>query len=143
MNKHEPKPLVEEHWHIQELIDGQQKRVDDKEYHREKEKEKQERNKLILEAPLVVVTDFYCHQCQKDFKSMAIRQLEQDWTFNQFIAFYKTKCNEGHWCIRYITDKYHDPYWMRSKSVARDRGTHYKDIIQPFETGYNMIYGKQ
>lgn len=142
MTNHGPKPLIEEHWYIQELIDGQQKRVDDKEYHREKEKEKQERNKLILDAPLVAVTDFYCNQCQKDFKSMAIRQLEQDWTFNQFIAFYKAKCDNQHWCIRYITDKQHDPYWMRSKAVARDRGVHHNDILQPFETGYNMLYGK-
>lgn len=142
MNKYDPKPLIESHYHIQSLIEGQRKRVDEREYYRDKEKYKKERNDLIKEAHLVAVTEFYCDKCKQDFKSMAIKQIETDWTLNQFVAFYKAKCDVGHWCIRYITDKNADPYWMRSRAVARDRGTHYKEILQPGETGYNMMYKK-
>lgn len=28
--KHEPKPLIEEHWHIQNLIKSQQKRAEER-----------------------------------------------------------------------------------------------------------------
>lgn len=141
--KQESKLNIENHYHIQSLIEGQQRRVDEREYFREKQKEKLERNQLIQEAHMVAVTDFYCDKCKKDFKSMAIKQIESDWLSNQFIAFYKTKCDKNHWCIRYITDKHHDPYWMRSRAVARDRGRAFNDIIQPGETGFNLLYGKK
>jgi hypothetical protein len=27
--------------------------------------------------------------------------------------------------------------------VARDRGTHHNDLIQPFETGYQLLFGRK
>ncbi len=144
MSKYGPKPLVEEHHHIQDLIDRQQKRADDRTYHRNQDKQKSERNDLIKEAKIVIVTDFWCEMCKKDFKSMAIKQIEIDWSCSeQNIAFYKTKCECGKWCIRLITDKERDAFWFRSKLVALDRGNHFADIIQPFETGFNLLYGKK
>lgn len=144
MNKYEPKPLIEEHYHIQMLIDGQQKRSDDREYHRNKLKEKEERIKTIEESKLVSITDFWCDKCEQDFKSMTVRQFEIDWSNpSQYIAFYKTKCDKGHWCIRLITDKQKDGYWIRSKAVAHDRGIAHNDIIQPHETGFVALYGKK
>lgn len=142
--KHEPKPLIESHYHIQELIDGQEKRTNDRNYHREKEKEREERNDLIKDSQIVVVTDFFCRKCKEDFKSMAIRQVEIDWTnSNQYIAFYKTKCDKGHWCIRLITDRHKDAFWSKSKLMALDRGNHYADTVQPYETNFNLLYGKK
>lgn len=142
--KHQPKPLIEEHYHIQELIDGQEKRTNDRNYHREKEKEREERNDLIKDSQIVVVTDFFCHKCKEDFKSMAIRQVEIDWTnSNQYIAFYKTKCDKGHWCIRLITDRHKDAFWSKSRLMALDRGNHYADTVQPYETNFNLLYGKK
>lgn len=134
---------IENHYHIKELIDAQTIRANDREYHRNIKKEKDERIKPIEEAKLVVVTDFWCETCKQDFKSMSVRQFEVDWSHtSQYIAFYKTKCDKGHWCIRLITDKQRDPYWYRSKAVFRDRGNYYKDTIQPHETGFNMLYKK-
>lgn len=139
-----PKPLIEEHYHIQALIEGQQKRVDDREDYRNRQKEGKDRLDSIKDAQLVAVTDFYCSKCREDFKSMSIKEVEIDWTCpSQNIAFYRSKCDEGHWCIRYITDKISDPFWMSSQAIARDRGKHFKDIVQPFETGYNLLYGKK
>lgn len=134
---------IREHYHIKELIDAQTIRANDREHHRNIKKEKDERIKLIEEAKLVVVTDFWCDTCKQDFKSMSVRQFEIDWSNPaQYVAFYKTKCDKGHWCIRLITDKQKDSYWQRSRAVARERQIHSNDIVQPFETGYNMLYGK-
>lgn len=142
--KHQPKPLIEEHFHIKELIDRQEKRTDDRNYHREKEKEREEREDLIKDAKLFITTDFYCPKCKQDFKSQSIKEVEIDWTRpSQRIAFYRAKCDKKHWCIRLITDRHKDGFWQRSKAMARDRGKHYADTIQPFETNFNLLYGKK
>lgn len=144
MNKHEPKPLIEEHYHIQSLIEGQEKRANDRQYHKDRIKSLQERDELISDSKLVCVTDFWCHKCKQDFKSMTIREVETDWTNTaQRIAFYRGKCDKGHWCIRFITDRHKDGFWVRSQLMAIDRGKHFADIIQPYQTNFNLLYGKK
>lgn len=143
MKNYNPKPLTEEHWHIQDLIDAQEKRVDDREYHRNKAKLAQERMDLIKDAAAKQLTAFWCETCEDDFLAEAIKEVEIDWSCpTQYIAFYRTKCFTGHWCMRLITDKHKDAYWFKSKRVKADQGKHYKDTIQPFETGFNMLYKK-
>lgn len=138
-----PHPLVEDHWHIQELINAQEKRSNDREYHRNRIKDLEDRDSLIADSQLVTLTDFYCQRCRKDFKSQAVKQVETDWTnAQQRIAFYKTKCFRGHWCQRLITDRHKDGFWQRSKLVALDRGHNFAATIQPHETGFNMLYKK-
>lgn len=141
--EHVPRPLVESHYHIRMLIEGQEKKAEDRTYHLNKAKTKAERQDLINDAKPFVATEFWCETCGIDFRAQAVKEVEIDWSNpNQFIAFYKTKCFEGHWCIRLITDKERDGYWVRSRAVHRDRGVHYKDTIQPHETGFNMLYKK-
>jgi len=138
-----PRPDIERHYHIRDLIEAQEKRADDRSYHRQKEKDKEERIALIKDNPGKVVTDFYCNKCRRDFRAESIKEVEIDWSNTaQYIAYYKTKCPIGHWCIRLITDKQKDTYWIQSKAVNQDRGKHYKDTIQPHETGFNMLYKK-
>lgn len=139
-----PKPLIEEHYHIQELISRQEKRVEDRNYHREKAKEQAERNDLIKDSKPVTITDFWCEDCSKDFKSMSIRQVEIDWSnSSQKIAFYRSKCDCGKWVMRLVTDRFKDGFWTKSKLMAIDKGSHYADTVQPFETGFNLLYGKK
>lgn len=134
---------AEEHYHIQDLIKAQEKRSYDRQFHRNRIKELEEREDLIKDAKTFIVTDFWCDKCKEDFKSQAVKQIEVDWSnTSQRKAFYKTKCWKGHWCIRLITDKFKDKFWQKSKSCALDRGRHAVDIIQSFETGYNLVYGK-
>lgn len=143
MSKYDPKPLIEEHYHIQDLINNQQKRADDRTYHRELAKEAEERNGTIKEAQIVVVTDFWCHRCKEDFKSMSIKEVEIDWSCStQYIAFYKAKCSKGHWGIRLITDKIRDGFWTRSMAIKRDQVKGHNDALQPHETGFQLLYGK-
>lgn len=139
-----PKPLVEEHYHVQELIDRQQKRSEDRTYHLDKAKVLAEREELIREARVKDLLDFWCDQCEKDIKSVAVLQVEEDWSNpSQRIAFYQTKCFQGHWLIRHVTDKYMDRYWFRSRGVARDRGKHMTDMVQPWEDGFHLLYGRK
>ena len=141
---HIPRPNVEEHYHIRELIERQDKRAQDRTLHRDREKEREERATLIASNKIKETVDFHCSRCSDDFKGEAIKQVEVDWSNEtQHIAFYKTKCFCGKWCIRLITDRHKDAYWFKSKNVARDRGRHHGDILQPFETGYNLLYGKR
>ncbi len=139
-----PRPEIENHYHIRMLIEGQEKRSDDRNYHRNKEKERDERDDLIKDSKLVCLTDFYCDKCREDFKGQSIRQVEQDWSCpTQRIAFYKSKCKKGHWVIRLITDRHRDGFFIKSKLMALDRGMHYADTIQPWETNFNLLYGRK
>lgn len=141
--EHTPRPDIEHHYHIKELIERQEERSADRTYHLNKQKDKDERMSLIKDVPNKVLTDFYCRHCRKDFKAESIKEVEIDWSCTtQYIAFYKTKCPIGHWNIRYITDKHRDPYWKQSKASQRDQGEHYADTLQPFQTGFNMLYKK-
>lgn len=141
---HSPHALIEDHYHIRSLIEGQEKRSSDREFHRNRIKSLEERETLLIDSQPMTLTDFWCGNCQRDFKAQAVRQIEVDWSNpTQRIAFYKSKCFKGHWCIRLITDRHKDGFWQRSKSVALDRGKHYADTIQPHETGFNLLYGKK
>lgn len=145
MKQHAPKPLIEEHWHIQDLIRAQEKRTQEREYARDKIKLRHLRDETIAEAPVRVIKDFWCHSCHKDFIAMTIKEVEQDWSnLDQRIAFYRTKHQEcGTWCMRNITNPLDDAFWYRSKAVARDRGKHSIDLLQPFENNYNLVWGKK
>lgn len=141
---HTPRPEIEQHYHIKELIEGQEKRTEDREYHRAIAKERAERDDLIKDSKPVAMTEFYCDICKQDFKGQAVRQIEVDWSNStQRIAFYKNKCDKGHWCQRLITDKHRDAFWSKSKLVALDRGNHSNDLLQSYQTGHALLYGKK
>jgi len=139
-----PRPEIENHFHIRELIEAQEKRASDRTYHRDRIKALEERDKEINLAPAKQTMGFYCEKCKEDFMGEAIKQVEVDWSnTSQRIAFYKTKCFKGHWCMRLITDRLKDAYFFKSKRVAQDRMKHSLDLIQSFETNYNLLYGKK
>lgn len=141
--KYGPRPNIENHFHIKELIDTQEKRADDRQYHKDRIKGLQERNELIKDTNQKETKAFYCETCKEDFFAESIKEVEIDWSCPmQSISFYKTKCFKGHWCMRLITDTHKDSYWFRSRRVAQDKGSHYKDTLQPHQTGFNMLYKK-
>lgn len=139
-----PKTNVEQHHHIEDLIEGQKKRTEDRHYHQERIKKAEEREKDMREAKLLQVVDFHCRHCRVDFTSTAMAQVEIDWSNpTQRIAFYKMKHKEcGNWCIRHITDKWKDAFWSLSRKVNNDRSKFHNDLIQPYEEGFNLLYGK-
>lgn len=142
--ENEPRPDIESHYHIRELIERQQKRADDRTSDRDRKKAYEERAHTIQDSPFFTLTDFWCVRCGKDFKAQAVKQIELDWSnLGQSIAFYKTKHWCGAWCIRLVTDKFKDGYWIRSRAVNKDRGSHFADMLQPGETGFSMLYRRK
>lgn len=138
-----PHPTIEDHYHIQELIHAQERRRDDRVAAQNRAKSRAERDELIADAKVFEVKDFWCDTCKEDFVAQAVKQVEEDWYADQRISFYKTKCWKGHWCIRLVTDKQADGFYYKSKLMALDRGNHFADTVQPWETGFNMLYGKK
>lgn len=141
---YDPRPTVEDHHHIRELIESQEKRVADRTYHQNRAKALEERMSDIKAAPGKDTKMFYCEPCGKDFIAESVKEVEKDWSNpNQYIAFYRSKCFNGHWCMRHITDTHQDRYFAKSKVVAQNRGIHSIDILQPFQTGYQLAFGKK
>lgn len=141
--KQTPHPLTEDHHHIQDLINRQERRVEDRERHRNNKKDLAEREDDIAKAKPFETLDFWCKTCKKDFRAQAVKQTEDCWNAEQRNAFYRTKCFKGHWCVRLVTDRHKDGFFIKSKLINLDRGNHFADILQPFETGFNMVYGKK
>lgn len=142
--EHIPRPEVEHHHHIRELIEAQDKRASDRNYHRNKEKDREEREQLIKSTKEQDLKSLWCETCKLDFLGESAKEVEIDWSCpSQSIAFYKTKCFKGHWCMRLITDTHKDSFWTKSKRVQSDRGQHSLDTIQPHETNYELLYSKK
>lgn len=139
-----PKPLIEEHYHIKELIDAQEKRANDREYFRNREKLAADRMDEIKSAQAKDVKEFWCGACRTEFFAEAIKEVEIDWNNStQYIAFYRSKCPRGHWAMRLVTDKFKDHFFFRSRRVARDRGNNFAAVVQPWETNYQLLYGRK
>jgi hypothetical protein len=144
MRRHDPKPDIEHHPHIQMLIDQQEKRTADVNRHRDRDKWQAERNEEIDKAVPYDIVEFWCDWCEEDFANFAHKHVEVDWSNSgQRVAYHKSKHDCGNWCIRHITDKNSDPYWQESLQVAGDRGKYHNELLQPFETGYQLLYGRK
>ena len=85
---------------------------------------------------------FYCKQCKKDYFPRRIVKVEQnDWNTGGTFRFWRSK-HCGVWNVRLITQKIKDKFFIKSPSVRRDRRLHKLYMLQPQESGFNMLYGK-
>lgn len=85
---------------------------------------------------------FLCRKCGKDYVPKRIVKVEQqDWNTNGVFRFWRSK-HCGEWNVRLITDKITDKFFIKSPSVIRDRRLHRLDLLQPQETGFDMLYRK-
>lgn len=114
---------------------------------REQEKQKQRLEIMneneIKEGLQIPITDFWCDECEVDYSDYRLTPIvESDWVKKEYcVAYWKSRHNEcGTWNRRYITDKKFDPYWVRSKKMKKDRGNYYRDMLQPNQSGFDMLY---
>lgn len=85
---------------------------------------------------------FLCRVCNKDYFPKRVVKVEQnDWNTGGTFRFWRSK-HCGTWNVRLITQKINDKFFIKSPSVCRDRRLHKNDLIQPTETGFNLLYGK-
>lgn len=83
---------------------------------------------------------FYCKECKKDYFPQRIVKVEQnDWDTGGTFRFWRSKhCST--WNVRLISQKIHDKFFIKSPSIIRDRRRFANDLLQPFQTGYDMLY---
>lgn len=139
MKDFNPHPLVEDHYHIRELIEAQQKRADERTKYQNEKKNQEGFSKYVNGFKQIELLDFFCTHCGRDFIARAKKQVDS-WGE---LAYYKTKHRCGTWCIRHVTDKHRDSYFYRSKRVAYDRANNINEMLQPFQSGFNTLYGKK
>jgi len=85
---------------------------------------------------------FYCSKCKQDYFPKRIVKVEQnDWNTGGTFRFWRSK-HCGVWNVRLITQKIKDKFFIKSPSVCRDRRLHQLDMLQPFQTGFDMMYKK-
>lgn len=131
-------------------IEKLEKRLDKRFEERDKEATRQgylaENEKEIQDGLKMRISDFYCKRCKcdyLDYKSTGV--VESDWSNeDNCVAYWNsrhTKC--GTWNRRLITNKRNDPYWVKSPKMKRDVGNYYRDMIQPNQSGFEMLYGKK
>ena len=137
--KYRPLAPVEHHYHIQELIEGQEKRSAERTRFQQIEKERYEHENNLATYKDIETLDFYCENCDMEFVARAKKQIDS-W---EAIAYYKIKHRCGKWCIRHITHRFRDKYFFKSRQLARERADRTLDTIQPFENNYNLVYGKK
>lgn len=134
-----PHPLVEDHYHIRELIEAQEKRANERTKWQEQKKSIDSLTKDIASFKEYETLDFFCNHCQLDFIARSRKEVDS-W---DNIAYYKTKHRCGNWCLRRITDRLRDHYFFQSKKIAYDRVINANEMLQPFQSGFNMLYGKK
>lgn len=97
--------------------------------------------------------DFYCTKCELDQRLKAVK-LDNDipcydaefnfkgWKKNTYLReWFSAKCSK---CkkelIRFITDAERDPYYYQSKNVIINRNKFSKDLVQPGDVGFKILY---
>ena len=135
---------VDEDPHIKALKDRTSRRSEEREKYRDAKKLEGEREGIIADTPQEIIKDYWCRKCEKDLVIVSQKCIESDWTNSgQRIAYYAGQCPCGAILKRRISDSFSDPYHLESEKIKKQRIEHYKDIIQPHESGYQMLYGNK
>jgi len=101
-----------------------------------------DRVEVIMSAPRVITTDFWCNKCRRDCTGLGHRQVslvQDNWPYAWFVGL----CPEGHKLIRRITDKDSDPYYMLSRLVQRQRAEYADATLTPDDPRFKEIYPRQ
>lgn len=133
--------LAREHDDVTRLAAVMNRNADE----RAAEKRKRERERELDVDESIPAVIFYCGPCGKDFTPRRIfKEEDQDWNRGGKFRYWKARHRDcGTWCKRLISDKAKDPFWRLSPSVKRQRALFKRDVLQPHETGFNMLYGKK
>ncbi len=129
---------IEEHYDYQKLVKVLEKQYDERDLIKKREAIRAEFD-IDDDIPASI---FHCSNCSKDYFPRVVYKIaEDDWNTKQTFRYWKSKCSCGQWNKRFITQKAHDPFYKYSTTIKRDRAMNYKDLIQPNERGFSMLYG--
>lgn len=102
---------------------------------RENKKRRDALAREIREAPDMVQFDFFCRNCDRDVISMGYKRVHKDG-----MGTYLGQCPNGHGLVRYITEKWRDPYWELSHKVRHDREKYADDMLTPDNPRFKVVY---
>lgn len=100
----------------------------------------QERTREIVDAREKMINTFWCDTCQADFTGRAdkiVRKVPKKMPIAWYVGF----CPVRHKCIKRITEKPNDPYYLRSYIVKRDRARHRDDLLTPNDPRFWLLFG--
>lgn len=100
----------------------------------------QENIRMIVEAPQKLRYPFWCDECKSDFMGIGykvMRKLRARLPIGWWVAY----CPARHKCIRRITDRSNDPYFVKSFIVKRDRARYRDDLLTPDDHRFWLLYG--
>lgn len=83
------------------------------------------------------VITFWCQYCHLDWKLVAVRQFRNSILGTGWMA----RCPEcDRNLFRLINDAANDPYYRRSKNTRADRRRYARDLLQPGDPMFDIIY---
>lgn len=100
----------------------------------------QERVREIADARQLIRMSFWCESCEADFNAKAYKVVRLH-RGKLPIAWWVGFCPARHKCIRRITDKVNDKYYLRSFIVKRDRARYADDLLTPEHHRFWLLYG--
>jgi len=93
--------------------------------------------------------DFYCKKCDLDqrligFKNGYSKRLAERFRLSCTPQWFENICKKCHGkVIRYITQKLLDPYFSQSKKLRYERKLFDKDLVQPGDPRFAVLYPQQ
>jgi len=86
---------------------------------------------------------FYCDKCKQDYTPERIYKREvKDWNNNGTFRYWQSKhCSK--WNTRLISEKIKDKFFIKSPSIIRERRLRKQEMLQPGQSGYDMLYGRK
>lgn len=114
---------------------------EERQRHEERSKAVEERIGVIADAQHRVPYPFWCEPCNADFEGVAYKEVRENrgWPLAWYVGF----CPKGHKCLRYITDRYKDPYSWQSYLVKVQRAKYADDFMQPSDPRFREKYPEQ
>lgn len=100
----------------------------------------QDRTREIVDAKDKWPNSFWCDICKADFNARAhkvVRKLPRRMPFAWWVGY----CPKKHKCIKRITERPNDPYYLKSFVVRRDRARYKDELLTPNDHRFWLLYG--
>lgn len=123
---------------LAEHTEGVQEELKKDRTKRKADYKKRRAQEAYIKLPYEAKHEFFCTACDEDFVAPAWKV----WNDRHGMGFWRSFCyNCESPVVRYITHKNLDPYYHLSKKVRLMQSTYAKDIIQPGQYGFKLLYG--
>lgn len=123
---------------IKESVASHQADLDAERAEREARKKRDKARRGFNALPQNTLTEFWCVSCQMDFVAPSYKfwsEVHQCGSWHSFCP----GCERP--VCRYIDAKKFDPYYEQSLKVRIMRSEAEKDMLTPFDYGYQTLYG--